>query len=215
MKTTLNWCLCTLLFLLAGTAFGQLQDEEYLRVITQRSDKIVATLGISDTIRYRNVRDILVGQYAAINSHHEGRGAKIRGLKAEYSGRAELLEEKRTQYEAAADSELRSLHSDFIVQLKQYLDPDQLDGVKNGMTYGVLPLTYGAYQDMIPSLTAEQKAKILSLLTEARELAMDEPGSREKHGVFGKFKGRINNYLSAEGYDLKAEEKQWAERRRK
>lgn len=213
MKTKINWYLCILLTLFAFKGFAQSEGEEYIQVITQRSDKIVATLGITDSAKYRAVRDILVDQYAALNAHHEQREVEIKKLKEAFSG--EVLDEKRTQYEATADIELRSVHSAFIGKLQNLLDTKQLEGVKDGMTYGVLPLTYGAYQDMIPSLTDEQKAKILTLLTEARELAMDAPGSREKHGVFGKFKGRINNYLSAEGYDLKAEEEKWAERRRK
>jgi hypothetical protein len=65
---------------------------------------------------------------------------------------------------------------------------------------------------MIPALTPEQKGKICDWLKEARELAMDEGSSEDKHRVFGKFKGRINNYLSAEGYDMKKEEKAWQQR---
>ena len=78
------------------------------------------------------------------------------------------------------------------------------------MTYRVMPVTYTAYQDMILTLTTEQKEKIYNWLKEARELAMDEGSSEDKHKVFGKFKGRINNYLSAEGYDMKKEEKSLA-----
>jgi hypothetical protein len=48
----------------------------------------------------------------------------------------------------------------------------------------------------------------MAWLVEAREIAMDCGSSEEKHYWFGKYKGKINNYLSAEGYDLKkAEEK--------
>ena len=42
------------------------------------------------------------------------------------------------------------------------------------MTYRVLPITWKAYQDMLPNLTAEQKEKMYGWLVEARELAMDE-----------------------------------------
>ena len=58
----------------------------------------------------------------------------------------------------------------------------------------------------VGSLTAEQKAQILAWLTEARELAMDGSTSDEKHAVFGKYKGKINNYLSKAGYDAKKAE---------
>jgi hypothetical protein len=80
------------------------------------------------------------------------------------------------------------------------------------MTYNVFPLTYKAYLEMIPSLTQVQKDKIYNWLKEARELAMDAESSDKKHAVFGKYKGRINNYLSAEGYDVKKEGEEWAKR---
>jgi hypothetical protein len=82
------------------------------------------------------------------------------------------------------------------------------------MTYGVLQVTYKAYQDMLPGLTSEQKKQILAWLTEARELAMDAESSEKKHAVFGKYKGRINNYLSAAGIDMKKAEADWQQRLR-
>jgi hypothetical protein len=75
------------------------------------------------------------------------------------------------------------------------------------MTYGVLPLTFRVYQEMLPNLTAEQKTQIHAWLVEAREHAMDGFTSEEKHAWFGKYKGRINNYLAAAGYDMKQAEK--------
>jgi hypothetical protein len=41
---------------------------------------------------------------------------------------------------------------------------------------------------------------------------MDAGSSDEKHKWFGKYKGRINNYLSSRGYDLKKRSKEWEER---
>ena len=82
------------------------------------------------------------------------------------------------------------------------------------MTYGVLPLTYRVYQEMLPDLTAEQKAKILGWLTEAREQAMDAGTAKAKHGWFTRYKGKINNYLSAAGYDMKKAEKALMERQK-
>jgi hypothetical protein len=64
----------------------------------------------------------------------------------------------------------------------------------------------------VPALTSEQKATIYDWLKEARELAMDGESSDKKHAVFGKYKGRINNYLSAAGYDMKKEGEEWAKR---
>jgi hypothetical protein len=80
------------------------------------------------------------------------------------------------------------------------------------MTFGVLPLTYSAYQEMILTLTDSQKKQIMDWLLEAREHAMDAESAEKKHAWFGKYKGRINNYLSKEGYDIKKEEDGWQSR---
>ena len=81
------------------------------------------------------------------------------------------------------------------------------------MTYGVVPITFDGYQQMLPELTDEQRHEIHAQLLEAREYAMDAGSSDAKHAVFGKYKGRINNYLSRAGIDLKQAEKEWAARR--
>src|SRR5690606_28660088 len=209
MKTKMNWCLCLLLTLLVSNGFAQTEQDEYMKVITERSDKIIAELGILDSIAYYQARALVVNQYAAINAHHEAREAEIKKIKEKFAGQEALLDQTRAAYEAEEDARLRVLHAEFIKKLEEVLEPIQIEGVKNGMTYGVLPLTYRAFQEMIPTLTSEEKAWILLWLTEARELAMDAPDSKGKHQIFGKYKGRINNYLSKRGYDLQKEGDAW------
>jgi len=76
----------------------------------------------------------------------------------------------------------------------------------------VVKVTYDATLDMIPSLKNEEKSQILAWLKEAREYAMDAENSNKKHEAFGKYKGRINNYLSKRGYDLTKERENWYKR---
>ena len=80
------------------------------------------------------------------------------------------------------------------------------------MTYNVVKVTYDAQLEMIPTLTEEEKKQIMIWLLEARELAIDAESSNKKHEMFGKYKGRINNYLSARGYDLTKEREEWYKR---
>lgn len=112
------------------------------------------------------------------------------------------------------ETSLAKLHKKYISKLSAQLTNEQVDLVKNGMTYNVLPITYKAYQEQILTLTEDQKKQILIWLTEAREHAMDAESSDKKHAWFGKYKGRINNYLSAAGYDLKQEGIEWEKRRK-
>ena len=89
---------------------------------------------------------------------------------------------------------------------------EQIEAVKDGMTYGVVKVTYDSHLDMIPTLKEEEKAQIYAWLIEAREFALDAENSNKKHAAFGKYKGRINNYLAKRGYDLKKEREEWYKR---
>jgi hypothetical protein len=108
--------------------------------------------------------------------------------------------------------QLSVLHGQYLSKLTAELNADQVDKVKDGMTYRIYPITYTAYLDEIPNLSSLQKDKIKGWLLEARENAIDAESSEKKHAWFGKFKGRINNYLSAQGYDMKKEGEEWQKR---
>jgi hypothetical protein len=94
---------------------------------------------------------------------------------------------------------LKTLHDQFIAGLSANLSPEQVEQVKDKMTYGKVQFTFKGYLIEYPELTDEQKQKVLGLLKEARELAMDGGSSDEKSDIFNRYKGRINNYLSKQG----------------
>ena len=144
-------------------------------------------------------------QYRALRAIHDPRDAKLKEAPDEAA---------KAKIKADADAALKKLHDEFVAKLSKDLSPEQVEKVKDKLTYNVVNVTYSAFQDMLPQLTEEQKAYILAQLKEAREIAMDQGSSKEKHAVFGKYKGRINNYLSKQGYDLKQANKEWAERRK-
>jgi hypothetical protein len=138
---------------------------------------------------------------------HEARDTALQAAAA-------IKEMDKAAHEAAtraardtATARQTELHYAFIARLSVDLDPAQVEKIKDGMTYGVVPKTFRVYQEMLPELNREQSAQILAWLTEAREHAMDAGSSKEKHAWFGKYKGRINNYLSKAGYDMKKAER--------
>jgi cytochrome c553 len=74
-----------------------------------------------------------------------------------------------------------------------------LPGFRPKMTYGKVQFTYAGYLAAYPDLAGQHKQKILELLKEAREEAMDGGSSDEKTAIFQRYKGKINNYLSKQG----------------
>ena len=198
-----------------AAASPKLIDEEsaYTRTINERADKIVAKLGIQDSAKATRVQDLIASHYRALRDIHELRDAKAdevaKSPAADPTVAAAWSQVTRDQ----ANVKLSDAHRRFVARLSVELTPEQVDKVKDGLTYGVVQATYGRYLELLPELSDEQKREILATLIEAREQAMDGGSSEEKHAIFGKYKGRINNYLSAQGMDLKAAEKELAARK--
>ena len=96
-------------------------------------------------------------------------------------------------------SSLQVLHDNFLVKLGENLSPQQVEQVKDKMTYGKVQFTFAGYVAQYSDLSEANKQKILELLKEAREEAMDGGSAAEKTAVFQRYKGKINNYLSKQG----------------
>lgn len=167
------------------------QDPKYVETIKGRAQKIVDGLQLTDAKKAENVRNIIANRYFLLNDIHSKYGK---------------------DKQAERDAELYKHHFELASALALYLTEEQIDAVKDGMTFGRLPRDYKAQLEMIPSLTDEEKAQVLIWLKEAREFAMDCGDSKQKHFWFDKYRGRTNNWLSSRGYDLKKERDAWMKR---
>lgn len=167
------------------------QDPKYVETIKGRAQKIVNGLQLTDAKKGENVRNIIANRYFLLNDIHSKYGK---------------------DKQAERDAELYKHHFELASALALYLTDEQIDAVKDGMTFGRLKRDYLATQDMIPSLSDYEKQQILIWLKEAREYAMDAADSKGKHFWFDKYRGRTNNWLSSRGYDLKKERDAWMKR---
>ena len=195
MKKVLLAAMLSLLTLTANAQLVVLDDEgrdsAYVENIKGRAQKIVDGLQLSDQKQARAVRNIIANRYFLLNDIH-----------AKYD---------KSQQDAL-QAELYKHHFELASTLSLYLTDQQIDAVKDGMTFGRLKRDYQATQDMIPTLSDFEKQQILIWLKEAREYAMDAADSKGKHFWFDKYRGRTNNWLSARGYDLKKERDAWMKR---
>ena len=215
----MNYPVFSLFLLFTVSVFGQdpIQPAEkeaaYNHTINSRAEKIVATLELADPSMQSKMVVVIADQYRNLNTIYTQRDEQIRLVK-EKGEKKEEAEAEIKNIEKAVDEKLAALHSSYLSSLSSSLSPEQVAKVKDGMTYNVLNVTYNAYVDMIPTLKKEQKEQIMAWLVEAREYAMDAESSEKKHWWFGKYKGRINNYLSAQGYDIKKERQDWETRKK-
>ena len=201
--------LMSLLFLCGWISAGAVdlnkenRDPKYVESIVNRSQKIVDKLGLTDVKVAEDVCNIIANRYFELNDIYEIRDAKVKTVK-ESGLTGDAKNEALKAAENEKDAALYRSHFAFPASLSLFLNEEQIEAVKDGMTYGVV--------DMIPSLKEEEKVQIYAWLVEAREFAMDAENSNKKHAAFGKYKGRINNYLAKRGYNLTKEREEWAKR---
>jgi hypothetical protein len=208
-----------ILFLFWGVNLSKAQNQSnaekyatYAQVITQRATKIVSSLGISDSLKTKRIIQVIAGQYRSLGETHDALNAAVKSIKADSTKSKAEKDTLIKRLDADREAKLNKLHKGYLANLSEELSPEQVDKVKDGMTSGKVQFTYGGYIQMIPALTDVQKKQIMDWLIEAREIAMDAESSEKKTAVFGKYKGRIANYLSAQGYDLKKEGEEWNKR---
>jgi hypothetical protein len=162
-------------------------EAKYTAAIEGRTSAILKILALSDTNKVAKVHDLIIAQYRALNAWHDANDAKLKAAR------------KDTNAVAQIRSSLKTIHNDFLAKLGEHLTSEQVDAVKDKMTYGKVQFTFNGYVSQYPNLSEAHRQKILELLKEAREDAMDGGSAEEKTAVFQRYKGKINNYLNAEG----------------
>ncbi len=164
----------------------------YATTIENRTADILKGLDLSDLAKSNAVHDVLVAQYheLRVRDAEIDTRLKVDGKEVNYANRAAQL---------AVQSKL--LHDQFLAKLAASLTPEQVEQVKDLMTYHKVKVTYDAYCAMVSGLTDAEKAKIMELLKAAREEAIDGGSAPEKSAIFQKYKDQINSYLDAQGHD--------------
>ena len=190
-----------------ASAFAQTNapdaESEYTAKITARTLDITKTLALTDAVKSNHVFATLTGQYRALRDWHDFNDPKLKALAKTNTDEAKAAVEK-------IRATLVVQREKFLAALAADLTPAQVEQVKDKMTYNKVQVTYGAYVEIIPGLTAAQQAHVLELLKAAREEAIDGGSADEKSAIFKKYKGKINNYLSKEGVDEAKARKEWA-----
>ena len=162
-------------------------EAKYTAAIEARTADILKVLALADTNKTSRIHDLIIAQYRALNAWHNENDAKLKTAKSDTNAVAQLR------------VSLKTLHETFLSRLGENLSAEQIEKVKDKMTYGKVQFTFAGYVSQYPNLSEEHKAEILRLLKEAREEAMDGGSAAEKTAVFQRYKGKINNYLSKQG----------------
>jgi len=175
-------------------------EAAYSNAIEIRTGDILKSLNLTDSDKSNTVHNLIVAQYHALRVRDAAIDTKLKvdGKEVTFANRASLL---------AADS--KALHDQFLADLAKVLTPEQIETVKNLMTYNKVKVTYNAYCEIVPDLTDADKAMIKEMLVQAREDAMDGGSAPEKSYIFAQYKNQINAYLDAHGHDVAKSTQEW------
>jgi hypothetical protein len=180
----------------------------YTTAIHRRADATLDALALTDPAKVERVKDAILAQYRALRARDAIIDAHLRAHGKDLS----LTSPDRAALVASLS---KPLHEMFVGTLAAYLTPEQVELVKDKMTYNKVQVTFDAYCAIIPNLTDQDKAKVLELLKVAREEAMDGGSADEKHAIFEKYKSRISDYLNSHGHDVAKAYRDWEAKQKK
>jgi len=181
-------------------------DPKYRETINKRAASAVNGANVADDSKKAAAIKVVEAHYVSINDIHFDRAAAVKAAGSDNDAITSVM--------AKAAAEVAVVHKKFTDDLAALLTPEQCNAVKDKMTYDVRRTTFRVYCEMLPKLTDGQKTKISDLLLAGREDALVAGDANRKHEQFRRAKGRINNYLSAQGYDMKKASEDWAARQK-
>ena len=185
-------------------------EASYTQSIEKRVADILTALDFKDLQKQGRVHDELIAQYRSLRAWHDANDPKPAAVKSATTAPTTSA----AAFSSDARNQLKGLHQQFLDNLARDITPEQIEIVKDKMTYNKVQVTFNGYCEIIQNLTDIEKLHITQLLKEAREEAMDGGSSEEKSAIFKKYKGKIANYLSANGHDVAGDYKSWGERQK-
>jgi hypothetical protein len=104
-----------------------------------------------------------------------------------------------------ADSAMpKTVHETLMSGLRKDLSEEQVEAVLDKYTEGKVAFTLKGYKAIVPDLTAEEEAKILGFLKQAREQAIDYKSIKQISAIFEIYKTQSEQFLNSNGRSWKA-----------
>jgi hypothetical protein len=213
MKKTIRLALtllCSFPFILtaraqeaAPTAVVDVQKTEKADAeVEKKATEWVTALTLADAAKEARVKDVIVTHLKAVRDWHNSHPTSTvpAGINPTTGKPLSNLERQMI-----ADSAMpRSVHEALMSGLRKDLSEEQVEAVLDKYTVGKVAFTLKGYHAIVPDLTAEEEAKILGFLKQAREQAVDYKSMQQISAIFEIYKTQSEQYLIANGRNWKA-----------
>jgi hypothetical protein len=182
----------------AATEAGARSDMQQAK----KAGEWVASLALDDPSREARLKEVIATHLKAVRDWHNGHPFTTvpAGINPVTGNRLTNLDRQ-----VIADSAMpASVHENLMAGLRKDLNPEQVEAILDKYTVGKVPFTMKGYHAIVPDLTREEEATILSFLKQAREEAVDYKNMNEISAIFEIYKTRSEQFLNANGRDWKA-----------
>ena len=196
-------CLALLAIMMLATAVRAQEDRAKAEAdVEKRATQWVESLKIDDAEKGSRVQDVIATHLKAVRDWHNDHpfNAVPEGINPLSGKKLSDLDRQ-----VIADSAMpRSVHEALMTGLRKDLTEPQVEAILDKYTEGKVAFTMKGYKAIVPDLTDEEAATILSYLQQAREQAVDFKGSKLISAIFEIYKTKSEQYLNSRGRDWHA-----------
>ena len=149
----------------ATTTASDQAEAEYAQAIDKRSADVVVALAMTDSAKQAKTHELLVTQYRALRAWHDANDSVLKSKTA--------TPEEKAQIEASR----KALHDTFLSQLSAELTPEQVEIVKDRMTYNKVRVILSRIRCTSRSGSSSRSKQAVSKTASARVSPSTESGS--------------------------------------
>jgi len=194
----------TLFALLISTVnvFSQTKDVVVPDEILTKAKEWVAALNLTDATKKNAVENVIAVHLTTIRDWHNSHPSSTvpDGINPVTGNKLSDLDKQ-----IIADSAIPgSVHLALMDGLNKNLTPEQVETVLDKYTIGKVDFTMKGYKAIVPDLTADEEAKILAFLKQAREQAVDYKNMKQISAIFEIYKTKSEQMLNNNGRSWRA-----------
>jgi hypothetical protein len=202
MRNFLKPLLTIILLITSVSVFSQTKDVVVPEEILTRAKEWVAALNLTDVTKKSAVETAIMVHLTTVRDWHNDHPSSTvpDGINPVTGNKLSDLDKQ-----IIADSAMPStVHQALINDLRKNLTPEQLETILDKYTIGKVAFTMKGYKAIVPDLTADEEAKILSSLKQAREQAIDYKSMKEISAIFEIYKTKSEQLLNNNGRSWRA-----------
>ncbi len=202
MRKILRFFMLISLLINSVNVFSQTKEIIAPEEITSKAKEWVSALNLSDASKKTAVEHIIAVHLTTIRDWHNDHPSSTvpDGINPATGTKLSDLDKQ-----IIADSAMpAAVHKALMDGLNQNLTADQVQLILDKYTIGKVAFTMKGYKAIVPDLTADEEAKILAYLKQAREQAVDYKNMKQISAIFEIYKTKSEQLLNNNGRSWRA-----------